>query len=675
MRVSVLIVAALVQIFQVTLGSRLKFGILVVRRKGQPDRNFCVGAYPSLHNFTAVRDDINYRPLSDLAYVSAQVDTCQPELGVQVSDKYVLVNGTNGDNSTSGNCTIQTRAENIQLNNGTGVLLNTSLALSRFNISHPSQDVTIPVSAFIKHPDAMGKLRQLAQEEGEEGEFGIWVPDDPIFDASVVVTLLIACLTVALGSLWSGYVKHHLRLKLQEQSEALPRHRRARTDSSDGEDETGSNHGSGLDGGADRDAGGRRGRSGRTDAVPDDPVAAAAMAEGRRGRRDSVSPHPRPDDEEQIYDPRRESESSQGRHPAEDISLRISPTWVIFYVILMCAMLVLLYFFMDYLVYFIIGMFCLTSTIAVYSCLEPLVMLSYAYLPCPTIKFPTCNLYICILNLELRQFVLLLGSVSISLVWLVYRNAGWAWVLQDFLAILFCINMLKVLRLPSLKICTLLLSTLFFYDIFFVFITPLITKSGKSIMVDVATGGDSGEQVPLVIKVPLLNVPLGMEVCDINFSMLGFGDVLVPGLLLSYCHSFDLHTGTPCKLYWIITNLAYVLGLVATYISLYLMESAQPALLYLVPFTLTPVILVAWIRGDLPAMWQGDFPSQQEDEADEEDLGVGKGATLPVTVDEAEEEAQKRALKTSRSSSSGQDQEAVTNQPLRRKSSGSSNPQ
>ena len=69
------------------------------------------------------------------------------------------------------------------------------------------------------------------------------------------------------------------------------------------------------------------------------------------------------------------------------------------------------------------------------------------------------------------------------------------------------------------------------------------------------------------------------------------------------------------------------------------------------------------------------LPLLQEDEADEEDLGVGKGATLPVTVDEAEEEAQKRALKTSRSSSSGQDQEAVTNQPLRRKSSGSSNPQ
>ena len=49
-------------------------------------------------------------------------------------------------------------------------------------------------------------------------------------------------------------------------------------------------------------------------------------------------------------------------------------------------------------------------------------------------------------------------------------------ILQDFLGIIFCTHMLKVLRLPSFKICTFLLGILFFYDIFFVFITPLITK-------------------------------------------------------------------------------------------------------------------------------------------------------------------------------------------------------
>ena len=78
-------------------------------------------------------------------------------------------------------------------------------------------------------------------------------------------------------------------------------------------------------------------------------------------------------------------------------------------------------------------------------------------------------------------------------------------------------------------------------------------KDGKSVMVEVATGGDSGEQLPMVLKVPHLGSnPL--KVCFLPFSMLGFGDILVPGLLLSYCHSFDLLVGTPYRLYWILTN-------------------------------------------------------------------------------------------------------------------------
>ena len=44
------------------------------------------------------------------------------------------------------------------------------------------------------------------------------------------------------------------------------------------------------------------------------------------------------------------------------------------------------------------------------------------------------------------------------------------------IAFCFSVNMIRQVRLPSLKICTLLLVLLFFYDIFFVFITPLFTK-------------------------------------------------------------------------------------------------------------------------------------------------------------------------------------------------------
>ncbi len=127
--------------------------------------------------------------------------------------------------------------------------------------------------------------------------------------------------------------------------------------------------------------------------------------------------------------------------------------------------------------YVIIGMFCLASTLAAYSCFEPLVLWSYDALPqCPTVRLPRCNMLVCILNMELRQFLLLCASIAIVVVWVVFRKSDWAWVLQDFLGVLFSINMLKTLRLPSLKICTILLSTLFIYDIFFVFITPLLTK-------------------------------------------------------------------------------------------------------------------------------------------------------------------------------------------------------
>lgn len=64
---------------------------------------------------------------------------------------------------------------------------------------------------------------------------------------------------------------------------------------------------------------------------------------------------------------------------------------------------------------------------------------------------------------------------------------SYAWVLQDILGISFCISLIKNIRLPNLKVCTILLLLLLIYDIFFVFITPLFS-AGKSVMVQVATG-------------------------------------------------------------------------------------------------------------------------------------------------------------------------------------------
>nr|XP_027215108.1 signal peptide peptidase-like 2A [Penaeus vannamei] len=289
--------------------------------------------------------------------------------------------------------------------------------------------------------------------------------------------------------------------------------------------------------------------------------------------------------------------------PHEETSINMTVRSILGFVVLMCIMLLCLYFLYSYLVYIIIGMFCLASAIATYCCLDPLV----SRMPCGTTRTPYFNIYIVRGTLMVRQILLLIFAFGLSITWVVLRKEPWAWILQDILGIMFSINVLKMIRLPSLKICTFLLCGLVIYDIFFVFITPLLTSDGKSIMVEVAKGGPSQEQMPMVLKVPNFDYELS-KICDLqeNYNLLGFGDILIPGLLVSFVHSFDLQAGTPCRLYFLINIIGYGSGLVTTFIALWLMSFAQPALLYLVPFTLIPTFVTAAARGEFMAMWRGD---------------------------------------------------------------------
>lgn len=53
-------------------------------------------------------------------------------------------------------------------------------------------------------------------------------------------------------------------------------------------------------------------------------------------------------------------------------------------------------------------------------------------------------------------------------------------------------------------------------------------QKGESIMVEVAKGGNTQEQLPMVLRVPHFNNE-SLSVCLSQFSLLGFGDILVPG--------------------------------------------------------------------------------------------------------------------------------------------------
>ena len=122
-------------------------------------------------------------------------------------------------------------------------------------------------------------------------------------------------------------------------------------------------------------------------------------------------------------------QAQDGAREEEELSVHVSPLLVIFFVLCMCSMLVLLYFFFDQLVYVIMTMFCIASSLAMYSCLEPIVMASYqvnhllknppssllqmSWLP--VLRLPRVNLYICILQLELRYCTDVTQEVAVSL--------------------------------------------------------------------------------------------------------------------------------------------------------------------------------------------------------------------------------------------------------------------
>ncbi|KAM6201284.1 signal peptide peptidase-like 2A [Rhynchocyon petersi] len=276
--------------------------------------------------------------------------------------------------------------------------------------------------------------------------------------------------------------------------------------------------------------------------------------------------------------------------------LTFSPLTVVIFVVTCCVMMVLLYFFYKWLVYVMIAIFCIASATSLYNCLAALIR----KIPCGQ-----CKIICRDKSIEIRLILLAGFCIAIAVVWAVFRNEDrWAWILQDILGIAFCLNLIKTMKLPNFKSCVILLGLLLLYDVFFVFITPFITKNGESIMVELAAGpfGNS-EKLPVVIRVPKLIYFSIMSVCFMPVSILGFGDIIVPGLLIAYCRRFDIQIGS--SIYYISTTIAYAVGMILTFVVLVLMKKGQPALLYLVPCTLITASVVAWRRQEMKKFWKG----------------------------------------------------------------------
>ncbi|MBV95136.1 Signal peptide peptidase-like 3, partial [Eschrichtius robustus] len=207
------------------------------------------------------------------------------------------------------------------------------------------------------------------------------------------------------------------------------------------------------------------------------------------------------------------------------------------------------------------------------------------------------------------------------------------------LAMGLCVAMIAFVRLPSLKVSCLLLSGLLIYDVFWVFFSAYIFNS--NVMVKVATqpadnpldvlsrklhlGPSVGRDVPRLSLPGKLVFPSST---GSHFSMLGIGDIVMPGLLLCFVLRYDNYkkqaNGDSCSAsgpanisgrmqkvsYFHCTLIGYFVGLLTATVASRIHRAAQPALLYLVPFTLLPLLTMAYLKGDLRRMWSEPFHSK-----------------------------------------------------------------
>lgn len=191
------------------------------------------------------------------------------------------------------------------------------------------------------------------------------------------------------------------------------------------------------------------------------------------------------------------------------------------------------------------------------------------------------------------------GGVGLS--YFFYKN--WTW--NNILGITFSIFGIENIMLGQFKVGFILLGLLFFYDIFWVFGTP--------VMVEVAKNLDGPIKLMFPKEIPVQG--------DKGFNMIGLGDIVIPGIYVALMLRYDLmkymkanpqSPETPfsvknCK-YFLSTMAGYSLGIVATLFIMFYFQAAQPALLYLVPGCLLSSILCAILNKDFKQLW--DFSEE-----------------------------------------------------------------
>ncbi|KAJ2354356.1 hypothetical protein GGF43_003270 [Coemansia sp. RSA 2618] len=234
-----------------------------------------------------------------------------------------------------------------------------------------------------------------------------------------------------------------------------------------------------------------------------------------------------------------------------------------------------------------------------------------------------------LVHVRFSNLHLLMLGVSAALTGVYLYTKSWA--LSNLFGLAFSFSAVVLIRLDSFKSGMIMLAGLFAYDVFWVF--------GTEVMVSVAKNFDA----PIKVVFPKQLFPADGR---LQFTMLGLGDIVVPGIFLALALRFDRHQflarlgydkdkPLPKALggrhrgfafpvpYFTACMAAYVAGLATTIAVMHTFKAAQPALLYLSPACILAVVGTAVVRGELSQVFAYAEESKKDD-AEEAAGSAGK---------------------------------------------------
>ena len=213
------------------------------------------------------------------------------------------------------------------------------------------------------------------------------------------------------------------------------------------------------------------------------------------------------------------------------------------------------------------------------------------------------------------------------------------WILNNILGMAFSVFGIENLTLGEYRVGLILLTLLFFYDIFWVFYTPVMVSVAKKI------------EGPVKLMFPKLKAAIeqmkkekgedneyaGKPYDPREYNMIGLGDIVIPGVYVALMLRFDIYLYRKAKKdiskfgfknmkYFLVTFIFYNIGIITTLCSMYFFNHAQPALLYLVPCTLISSTFTALINKDIKKLWNFNEEklAKEEDDDDEEEEEIEK---------------------------------------------------